>query len=49
MDPRRSICNMPSKQRSQGLCAQERRDEFKLWQIIVNILTLIMEAGLETA
>ena len=49
MKPRRSICKMPYKQRYQGMCALERRENLKLWKIIVNILTLIVGAGLEVA
>ena len=46
MHSRRSIGKMPYKQRINGLCALERRDELKLWLTIVNILTLIVDAGL---
>ena len=47
MDPRRSICRMPYKQRFQGLCTLERCEESKLWQTIVNILAVVVGAGLE--
>ena len=46
---RRSVGQMPYRRRQDGLCAMERREEVKLWTLIISLLTVLVAAAANPA